>query len=512
MTLANLINDLKQAVQDGRVDRRNASELVEGRVILPSDFNAEGAEVVFDSRDEHPTLYQIGISASPKRSLDDVQSVLDGFFVRAKSLKFRKGVAKVRYDLSWTPEAFQDERKLTGLFFDEVEVESIAYTCDPTKVRIDAEESHEIKATTEATKMNLKATGDYREQLVGLVERLNPQLTKLNLSEEDAGRLLRAVKNNPAGKYFAGGLERGLRPEERYEISVSLDGRAGLRSQKVIELTVPTKVLRLCEEGIGKSLIVVSPNQDSQVTEFIKYYGLGELWRGERLSDLQALARDIPQMDLGRVYNHPILTNPSAKKLLDTEIDIISKGYESAFGLGPNSHMWRGEIVKRLAIEHFGAEIIEGFDKCTVDQYVTTIRSFSYEPSKSFEDEPNYIAKERHLLECFRQSYEKDPKESVQKFRESYQNSEPEMRIFASRIKKDASGLRRLRLPSQARLYSFGIDEYMNRGSPYWNELAIVRIFLSDDDINLRCRIRVDSPILLPLQEYACKEMGINFR
>lgn len=542
MTLANLINDLKQAVQDGKVDRRNAQELVKGRVILPDDFNVERAEVEFKDfnfGDKHPTsLYHLGISAFSKRSLDDVQPFLDEFFARAKGLRLGKGVAEVKYGVFWTPEAFQDERKLTGLFFDGVEVESKAYTCDPTKVRIGMPgQSHEIEATTQANKMVLKATGIYRGQLEGLVETFNPQYAKLNLSKEDAERLLRAVRNNPIGKYVAGRLEKALQPEERHVISLSLGGGMSFGTQEVIELAVPTRVLRQYEDAIGKPLIVVSPKQDSQVIEFIKVYGLGGLLRGERLSDLRALARNIPQIDLGIIYNHPVLTNGSARELLDAEIDIISKGYESVFGLGLNSHMWREGVVKRLARDHFGGEVVDKFDELEVNDYVAFLNTRGYvEPraedvesettrgvyakaraegrmeDRAFVNEPEYIAKERHLLEFFKQSYEKDPRESVQRFREFYQNSEPEMRIFARVRDKDASKLRKLKLPSQARLYSFGITEHMNRATPYSNDLSIGRTLPSRDDVHFWCRTSVDSPILLPLQEYACKEMGVSFR
>ncbi|MFQ5572904.1 MAG: hypothetical protein ACE5EJ_01495 [Nitrosopumilaceae archaeon] len=542
MTLANLIDDLKQAVQDGKVDRRNAQELVEGRVILPYDFNAERAEVKFEDfnfGDKHPTsLYHLGISAFPKRSLDEVQPVLDEFFTRAKGLKLGKGVADVTYGVFWTPETFQDEKKLTGLFFDEVKVESRAYTCDPPKVRIGMPgQSHKIEATTQANKMILKATGNYRGQLEGLVETFNPQYAKLNLSNEDAGRLLRAVRNTPIGKYVAGRLEKALQPEERHVMSLSLGGGISFGTQEVIELAVPTRVLRQYEEAIGKPLIVVSPKQDSQVTEFIKVYGLGGILRGERLSDLQYLARSIPEMNLGIVYGSPVVTLGQAKELLESEIELMTKGYESIFGLGMNSHMRRGGVVKRLAREHFGGEVVDKFDELGVWDYVDFLKVHGYDepraedvesestrkiyadlrvegriPDRAFANEPEYIAKERHLLEFFKQSYAKDPRESVQRFREFYQNSEPEMRIFARGRGKDASKLRKLKLPPKSRLVSFGITEHMNRATPYSNDLTISRTLPSNDDVHFWSRTSVDNPMLLGLQEYACREMGVQFK
>ena len=362
MTLSNLINDLKQATEGKELSHEERERLVDGKIILPDDFSRY--EIQFEnmnycnSKGPKP-LNHLLVSAFPERSLDELQPVLDEFFRRAKDLRLRKGVADVQYGVFWTPKAFQDERRLTGLFFDEVEVESTAYTCDPTQVRIGMPgQSHEIEATTQANKMVLKATGNYRGQLERLVEIFNPQYAKLNLSKEDAERLLKKVRNNQLGKRVVERLEEALQPEQKDVMNLSLGGGISFGTQEVIEIALPTRDLRQYEEAIGKPLVVVSPKQDSQVTEFIKVYGLGGLWRGKRLSDLQALARDIPQMDLGILYNHPVLTNGEAKELLDAEIDIISKVYESVVGLVMNSHMWRGGIVKRLARQHFGEDVL----------------------------------------------------------------------------------------------------------------------------------------------------------
>lgn len=117
-----------------------------------------------------------------------------------------------------------------------------------------------------------------------------------------------------------------------------------------------------------------------------------------------------------------------------------------------------------------------------------------------------------HLLEFFKRSYQRDPKESVEKFREAYTNQEPTLEISATARHLDASKLRRLKLPSKSRLISFGITEHMNRATPYSNDLTISRTLPSSDDIHFWSRTSVDNPMLLVLQEYACRVMGVQFK
>ncbi len=518
MTLADLINDLKKQTEGKDFSLYYMNQIIEERTVFPKgfenpDFKSENMNSGMDMGDF--PLYHVCFSAFYKQSVRDTQPILDKFFKMAGYLRFEKGYAEAKYSLFWTPEEFQDEIKLKSLFFNEITLKSRAYSCDPTKVRIGMwKQSHEIEATTKANIMKLKADGNYRKQLERLVKELNIQYAKVNLSREDAERLLRANKNKPIGKYFVRELERILQPKKRQTIVFSFPGIVNFDEQDIIELSIGTKYLPQCEEDIGKSLVDVPAKQESRVTEFIKYYWLRGLLRGERLSDLQVLARDITQMDLGIMYNHPVLTNEDARKLLEKETEIISNGYTNElFGLGINSHLWMGGVVKNLASDHFGAEIIERFDKTSKEEGIKILISLGYIPSGDFNG-LDYIAKERHLLECFKQSYAKSPRDSIQNFRNCYKNHEPEMEIFTEEIKKDVTGLRRARLPSRAKLNSLGISKKIGlgkQGNLHWNDLCLSRTLPSCDKSRFYLRASLDSPILLELQENVCREIGIRF-
>lgn len=538
MTLTNLISELKTAIEERGLAMEEAEQLIEGRINIPEGFEAGYDSVglknmnLGGSRGDAP-LYHLLVSLLSKITLDEIQPVLDRVFSRAKGLKLDRGTAEVNYGVLWTPELFRAERKLTGLFFDEVRVEARAYTCDPTKARIGMPwHAHEIGATTKLNRMTIKATGKYRGELEGIVERYNPQIAKLNLSEDDAKRLLRTVRKKPIGKYVLRRLEKALQPIEQQVIQLSSRGGMSFGTQRVIEISVPTLILSRYEDIIGKPLL--ASNQSSRVTELVKVYGIGRLWRGERLSDLQALARDIAQMDLGIPYNHPVLTNDSARNLLDAEINIISESHKSSLGPGLPSDVYFEGLGKELAKEHFDADVVDRLDELNLDDYVKFLKAKGYvEPraedvesekarkiyareraegrikDRAFAYEPDDTAKQRHLFEFFRQSYANDPRDSIRRFREFYQNKEPQMIIFARGGGKDASKLGKLKIPSESRLFEFGITEQME--GKYRNDMFIKRTLPSSDEIYFLSRTSVDSPIFLPLQEYVCHEFGIRF-
>lgn len=515
MTLADLIQKLKTATEGKELSFKELDSLIDGRIEFPDGFKPYGdAPYKRLSKGFRSDVYHLTVSGSVERTKDEVQPVLDELFSRAKSVKIDKGTAKVEYKVLWTPEAFQEERRLTGLFFDEVEVESSSYTCDTTQMRIGVQgQSHRIRATTQKNRMVIEATGKYRGELEDLIERYSPQIAKLNLSKEDAERLLRATRRSSKGINIEA-LEKALKQVEKDVISLSQDRGISFGKQEVIEITAPTNTLHALEEAIGKPLI--DSKKESRVTQLIKIYGLGATLKGERLSDLQFIARDIPLMDLGIIYGHPMITDTDARKILNDEIALITRSYKEMFLFGMNSHIIRGPLVKRLAMEHFGEEVLNGFKDASPRDYVNFMKSRGYvEPtaeefeSNGLSGEPDYQQKERHLLEFFKQSYAKDTKESVQRFREFYQNTATGVVISAS-SKKDASKLSRLKIPSKSRLYRLQINEDLGR--KHRNYISIGRHYPSDKDIDFFSTTSLDSPILLPLQEYVCREMGIKFK
>jgi len=259
-------------------------------------------------------------------------------------------------------------------------------------------------------------------------------------------------------------------------------------------------------------LFDIQSEDETHVVELTKNYGPVNILRGKILSDLQKFAAEVPAIDLGILYDKPILTDEQSKILLDNEIQIISDYYNvPSFLILDNNDLWKNH-VKRLVGEHFGDYILEPLDSTSVEQYLDFLEVEGYSHSKSFKDNPDDISKERHLFEYFKQSYAEDSRESIQKLKEYYKNSRPRMYISAKSRDNDASKIKKIKFPEEARLFSFDISEHMNRATPYNNDFSISRILVGSRDIHFLSRVSLDSPDLLQLQDYACKEIGITFK
>jgi len=517
MGLSVLLSDLKAIISDGELFPEQIDEWLYDKITFPSDFyNVELEVEDMNFSDEDPLLHLL-ISGYSRKSLDEVQPVLDNCFRKAESLRLKKGVADVKYGLFWTPEAFQGERNITGLYFDDVTVDSSLYTVDPTKLRLGIYgNSHKIDMHANQNKMSLTATGKYLSQLEDLGKSFGFQFAKLNIASDDAEKLLEAYRSDDnLIKYFGKNFEKKLQPKQMSTMSISLGSGMFFGSKDVIELAVPVKSLWKYVEVLEKSLYGAQTEDETHVVELTKNYGFFDILKGNILSDLRKFAAEVPAIDLDILYDKPMLTDEQAKILLDNEIKIISDYYKvPSFLILDNNDLWKNQ-VKRLAREHFGDNTLKVFDNLTAKQYLDFLEDEGYKYPESLRDDSdnmNNISKEMHLFEYFKQSYAEDTRESIQKLKEYYKNSRPQMYISAKSRDNDASKIKKIKFPRKARLFSFDILEHMNSATPYSNDLSISRILVGSSDIHFSSRVSLDSPDLLQLQDYACKEIGIAFK
>ncbi len=536
MTLARLIADLKQTTKGKELSKKERKELsqeIQNRIIFPKDF--EDGEVELDninSCNKKSPSYDLLISAFPERSLENVQPVLDKTFERAKKMpKLKRGIANLRYDVYWSLNDFLEEQNLRGLFFDKITVEARAYSCDTTKTRRRLNDNdHKINTTLKAGMLTFGAIGNYGKYLNHLVSLINPQYAKLTLSQDSAERLLRPHKPRLVKDL----LERTLKPKTRQEISLNFNSGAfvpGISNKSSIEINVRTDQLEKIVDTIGIPLVNPPSHQESRVNYFIKKYGLFDSIDGRKkqLNDMKKIAREIPKMDLKLIFNHPMITIDSAKELFDAEINGIYNSYRTYFipdGFGNEVH--RSNAAREFPRIHFGKELVDSIDKFSYKDFLTKLKKkgylpktkelFYWETDKSYNDfrEHEKSLKEIHLLRFFMQSYPQNPEPSINKYRDFYKNTPPKLEIYSDEVdrpfRRDASSLPNIVLPSKAKLLSFTITEHEKDKTPYSDDLAITRSFPLSERIHFWSRTSFDSPRLLQLQEYACREMGINFK
>jgi len=245
MELSVLLSDLKAIISDGKLFPEQIYDWLYDKITFPSDFYNVELEVEDMNFSGDDSLHHLVISGNSKRSVDEVQPVLDNCFRKAESLRLKKGVADLKYGLFWTPDAFQNERNLKGLYLDDVKVDSSLNTVDPTKVRLGIYgNSHKINLNANQNKMSLTATGKYQSQLEDMCKSFGFHFAKLNIAPDDAEKLLEAYRSDDnLIKYFGKDFEKKLQPKKMSTMSISLGLDMSFGSKDVIELAVPVDSL-----------------------------------------------------------------------------------------------------------------------------------------------------------------------------------------------------------------------------------------------------------------------------
>lgn len=492
MTIKTLVESLKAIPADQLRDA--GKKLAQERVVYPTDWEYVNIELYQADRRETKRC-ELWLSAFLKKTLSETTPLLASLLERTRSMQFVPGEFKVGVDVYWPTEVFVQEHDLGSLT--EVSVQSSFYTCDPTKGRIGFyRRSHKLKVELEGKRMQISAEGDYSALLPRIISELKPQNATIRLSASDAQRWIN--KTRGLRKWV---LKCALQPQKRNYLSLQMDGGISFDEKEEIETTIATSALSECSEAIGKPLINEATGEQTFVVSLTKLF----FWRSQILPTLQSVVRIIGELKTRAVFDHPLLTTSQAKEMLEKEIDLVSKSYEHPFFFGMNTQEVRGQLVKLLAQEHFGDDIIVPFDDMDAPQYLAFLQSrgFNYDGETEKRHKTPYVLKEMYLLQFFRQSYTKDPRDSVEQFRQYYVNSAPTVEI-TGKAKADAVRVASLSLPTQALLSGFSLMERSYQDS---NEISITR--RGKDNVYLRVIVSLDSLKLLDLQEEVCKKMGV---
>lgn len=484
------------------------------QVSLPATFKSGEAKLEDLAFGKKSPRYHFLISGHREISLNDTWPILNEFHRRTQTLQLKKGHdVTLEYGLFWTPEGFSEEQLFPQTSVKQIEIKARTVTHDPNKLRFGGTnyQRHGFEVNFDADDLELKITAErnYRKDLKRLIEILKPQKARVRLSQRDAKRLLK----NPE---VSSRLKKELQPQEGFALGFDrFGGGIQPKMSEVIETIVSLDELRLLSERLRKNLINPKAGQESQVVEFAKGYNPFSLLTGEVSKDLKNAANFISQIISSKSDEQPLISTEQARAFLERETEITQEMYENQWkyilGGMPNVHIFRGRLVKGLAREAIGDKVVERFDELSVTDYPAFLESQGYKPQGVAENEPDYIQKELHLFEFFKQVFEKDPTKAIEKYRQYYTLRPPQLEITA-KVKEDATKVRQLKLPQYAKIYSLKLDQWHVRSkSGYGNDLSISRSSPSADDIFFWSRTSLDQPILLPLQEWACSKMGIIF-
>lgn len=495
---------------------RDLEDIANQRVIFPG--NAERAEVEAKNlnyhREEAPDYY-LRLSAYYSLPQEELESILKEALGRGKGLKLPKGQYETRLKEAWTPQDFEGESGLPSFWHSKTSVTAYASTINSDNVRmLGANQStHRAEVELERNIMIIEAKGEYRRHLRDIAGALDPQIATVRLSKEDAERVMELSQQNAIGRLLAGQLRKQLEPQKRTSISIGVGIGVSFNEQDIIELNLRVGQIPYIERQLQKDLYRPAEDQESHVVKLSKAYSLVGILKNRRFEDMKRVAGILEGIAFSPNGNFAV-SKEQAKALLDKELGMLQDFYgddiKYMFALGGNMHIFRGNVVKFLARELLGGEVIEPLQELEVDEYANFLASKGYEPGK-FETGrllPPYSVKERHLLEFYKQVYQQDPNKAVELYRRGYLNRRPLITIDAD-VREDGSKIQRLDIASRARIFSFEVKQPIRSSGN--NDFSFVKITPNSDDAHLWVRTRLSGSELMPLQEWACDKVGITF-
>lgn len=465
--------------------------LVEKGVAYPPGWEDCKTEI-YGATWRGPAEYNLQLSGSVKKPLGEVAPLLTALLNQARGLHFAPGAFYVNADVQWSVENFVQESGLADLM--EVRLSSSFYACDPTKVRIGfVGKTHGLEVELKAKSLKVSAKGDYCTLIPRIIAEIKPQFATIRLSHADAQRLLGKLKG--LRKWL---MKRALQPEKRNYMALQMGGGISFNENEEIEVMVAASALPEYAEAIGKPLINQVTGEQTFVVNLTKEF----LWKQRVLPTLHTLIRIIDHLEPSTLFGHPLLTVTDAKVLLEQEISTVTRYYENL----SYTPKFCGSLVKTLAREHFGDDVLAPFDSLQVSEYLAFLqaRGFMYEPRTEQDFHQPHLLKEKYLLCFFLQSYKNNPRDSVEQFRKWYVNSAPNLSITGE-TESDASRLAELSLPTQPLLTGFSVSERVMHGG---DEVSI-KHFSNKENRFLVCT-PLESCQLLDLQDYACQIMGVD--
>lgn len=493
-----------QLAQEG-IDYPNDSKNGTVRVFPPSQANKDR-----------------GVDIEMRGNFKINPSILLSFLLqKARAISFHPGTFAAEARVTWTEATLSQENTLGDI--DEIDMSSSYGIQDPRKSRIHfnsyvyslacTRNTYALNVRIREGKMTVYATGDYIQLLPRIIQEIAPQTASLSLSKADMRRLINNSSWFVKWWIVLSVRMENARQKKRDKMFFQLE-KEGARSseEKPIELKVPVTALPEFSRAIGRSLFNRVGDDMTCITSLHKNFNSPN----KILDALKKITMIVKSLDSNEKFGIPLISSLEAKKFLDEEITKVVDSYKVRDGeiisgyFGSNTHVMRGQLLKRLAVEHFGASIVEHFDAMEVSQYLAYLEGLGYIPRKQEEMKylpPDYQVKERHLLQFFCQSYTNDPHVSIEKFRMWCTNTPPNLTIKGN-MRIDACNMGKIVFPQRASLAGLIFSEVYEKGSS-----ALSVIMEGNKATYFYARMSQIPPThnIHNLQTIACDQLGIKF-
>lgn len=380
---------------------------------------------------------------------------------------------------------------------------------------------HDFEASIDNKELFVGCKGEYRALIPDLITQLKPRLVILRLSAADAKVLTERTPN-----FLRGRLQKDLQPRETrsFELDMEFDAQKGVLDfgrKKAIEVPVSMATLARISRILNKPLIRRDTNIDRDIKNatFISGIICSPPSPKDLLRSLKTITNLLDHLRAQTIFEHPLVSLPMAKNLFEEQMRFMSRAYsepkalyqeEGSLVFGLDFVRGRRRNLLEMAKEHFGEEIPNALEKMSPQEYLDYLKKEGYEYSGKWDKKELLFEeelKELYLLDFFGQSYAKDPKKSVEIYREKYINKRPERVINGSRREKKVNSLKKFVLPKKAQMTGFDLREHTAEDIS-----QMILHSTNDDRFSLFMRTTLKKSDLLELQKMAVEYLGIKFQ
>lgn len=485
---------------------------VASRVIFSGDWEKQeqttllsNDPVVIDGLYEKKSLRLCG-HFGRKRETTEILNFISALLFESKQMIFGPLDFKAKVTVWWKKvEDFFQETDMADL--SAINVKAVFYSEDPTRPRFGlTQKEHRFEAQLSRLPLGMKklvvtAQGDYAP----ILQKKAEGSVTISLSPADTERLLKA-----SGGMSRKLLEAALKPQKKRVCR--FNSESGMMEEGWIEeitLLISASRLPYYEGVLGRKLPVNSQvgNKRSSIARITRIF-----WRtSTALSAMKELIGQLDCLETTTVFDRPIITLAGAKAFLDQLMAAIEETCVSGrMFYGVANRQLRLFALKQ-AEEQFGKDVVTKREDMEERQYVEFLEELGFiKGVQAEEGSLDFNFKEKNLFLFLLQSYRANPEKLVARYRELYVNKPPKTLIWGEAV-LDASKLKRLQLPSQAKVSGLSLRRISGTGE---SEELIVQNELpfKEDDFSFWARIPIEpeGAPLLELQNYACEALGIT--
>lgn len=409
---------------------------------------------------------------------DPVEQIMLEAFAKIRALKLPMRQYQAHISQSWTIDGFLQETKLPSFLFSTLYLSAEATTIDPGSIRLKDTHinAHKIDIVLNGLQIDVSATGAYRRHLLQFADVVKPDEPILS-NEYGESRFSKLYGSEIILPGFPDPRLRDLKKMSKMLEEISLSGNDPITGYAI----TMTQARALLEQ----ELVVLEEHfyKNSDKDSLNKPGESMEKW----------LARN-PENAFKRLFGESW-----GRK----DVTVLKEFRDK---------------IEFLVNPADAIRFLEGLGYHQVN--VRTEDLMSEELASPYSNWTKQRLLKRHLLEFYKQLYQRNPQKAIQAYRESYAYSPrflPTLSLSSSETRDSwpLIGFNSFRLGSKSKLDNLSIEKWDPKEGVPSSESEDFTLRILDLQETGKITLYIETPThnseLLPIQEWACGKLGIRF-